>query len=1083
VAINIFPKLKIPSINFNASTAAAPTPGAPADSAKAAVPVDARADAKPADPNEQWIHPEGEKLLHPYESSTFNGKLKDANFFKEKQTAFVADPYGLGVTATPSATLAPNSQFFSGQSGRLLAARFIGPEGRTDGDFRYAYGKQEFQAWMKADETLQDIPQGKLADNLNIDLLKNLNKLSFVPDKNSVEGMVEYLGRTIRRGRPPEGGQFRTDALTSNPQHFTHDQEQHLSDNGLSVKSLKVGADNDYGVIVYKPADQVQENVQKLIDDTKAGLADPKSDPYELAANFITGFISAHPFEDGNGRVARLVSDRILAERGLPAPILANPDDDVVNDKQVIAASLKVGVARTQSFLSTGRQRGLSSYASKMFSVTGQQLPKLDGPDKLVRVDGMPYAQGRDGLVYDAGGRPYRADDQGTLQPMSQMEYHLDMRRIAMQPDAAKTLTDFSQKTRDVFAGLAAKDGVTAPGDKPPIGDDQAMMAADNKFQVNLSPGSHQDLVKLYDPKAVKADTLFKSAGGAMSADSTLATTAMSRYDQLDLEMWHMQQAMDRCGDADGVKGMQQNRAALFDAAKGFLKENPSTKPPKVEALKLSTSPLRFNSFDEATKSIDDDKIMLWRGDLAAAKLMGVQADYIPLRADAKDDGATRESKGGTGSLIDQLNSLSGSAIGTGFMSFTSDPTLLADTGFASKTTSTLIDMAKLAKPVQAIVNAKLSQPGSTLEIDSLSDLLGAGIGTHRVLPPGSLDIGSDSHLDANLLKQVDSDYMLPDDTKKAIKDRITDCRKQSDSSQGFFSHSTSTVLNLSDLVKDPSAVQSLQDGAASQRAMMSVRREGKDQVQVNFYRKAFVAEVNKADCIPGINALGGGFEMEQEIHVDHKQAPTAIVKQYASSDLQEDKPAVPGEGLGFGGLGMGGFGGGFGSFGSAMGAGTGSTGLADPPSWPGFQPLDQSNPLAASSPMDWGSFGGNNLSNADAPNAAAAKLQVSDTAGAQSPSGSAPASIVDLGAGLPAADTKEAQMLQSYYTSPDGAHMPDLAGQDFNDFYTPNFGTPGGSVAASPAVPVTPVTSGAPVIPATPVAPNPVLAATPASH
>jgi hypothetical protein len=429
----------------------------------------------------------------------------------------------------------------------------------------------------------------------------------------------------------------------------------------------------------------------------------------------------------------------------------------------------------------------------------------------VVRVGGMPFAQNNDGFVYDAGGRPYRADDQGVLQPMSQMEYYFDMRRVSMQPDPLKTLTEFTAKTRDAFSKLSAE------GDQAKIGDDLPVIHADNQYAVKLQPGSHQDLVQLFDPKAVvPVAALFE--GREMSQHSTFATTAMSRYDQLDLELWHMQRAMTEAGDTSGVQGMQANREALFGLAKTYLEEHPSARPQNVEKLKLENSPLRFSSFSEAIKHTDDNKITLWRGDLALSKLIGAQPDYIPLRNDAKDDAKIRDSRGGTASVVAQLQSLSGTAEGTGFMSFTSDPLLLADEDFASKTTQ------------QAI--------------------------------------------------------------SQSVTDRIDGVRKQAADSQGFLSHSVSTVVNLSDLIKDPKQVEALQTDLASQRALVSLRRIGPDSVQAQFYRRAFVSEVDKADCIPGINALGGIFEQEQEIHVDKAQGPGTIVKEYPVSALRTEEDA-----------------------------------------------------------------------------------------------------------------------------------------------------------------------------------------------
>ena len=140
--------------------------------------------------------------VHPHVSFTYQEKLKDADFFQEQKTDFA--PIALPATAQ-SAALAPNQAFFSGQSGRLLAARFVGRDARTDGDFRYASGKPEFQAWMQADEALQKIPPGQLGGSLTPELLQNLDNLSSVSQLGSFSGSAGYLVRpqeTVAKGNP-----------------------------------------------------------------------------------------------------------------------------------------------------------------------------------------------------------------------------------------------------------------------------------------------------------------------------------------------------------------------------------------------------------------------------------------------------------------------------------------------------------------------------------------------------------------------------------------------------------------------------------------------------------------------------------------------------------------------------------------------------------------------------------------------------------------------------------------------------------------------------------------------------------------
>jgi len=74
------------------------------------------------------------------------------------------------------------------------------------------------------------------------------------------------------------------------------------------------------GFVVFPPYSVVPRAVENLLERYEAFKAD-KRDPYSLASVLSYDFVAIHPFEDGNGRMSRLLLNRVLAEYGLPFPI------------------------------------------------------------------------------------------------------------------------------------------------------------------------------------------------------------------------------------------------------------------------------------------------------------------------------------------------------------------------------------------------------------------------------------------------------------------------------------------------------------------------------------------------------------------------------------------------------------------------------------------------------------------------------------------------------------------------------------------------------------------------------------------
>lgn len=64
------------------------------------------------------------------------------------------------------------------------------------------------------------------------------------------------------------------------------------------------------------PAWRTPKEMQELIEWTQAALAKKETHPLLVIGNFLVEFLNIHPFEDGNGRVSRVLTNAFLLQAG-----------------------------------------------------------------------------------------------------------------------------------------------------------------------------------------------------------------------------------------------------------------------------------------------------------------------------------------------------------------------------------------------------------------------------------------------------------------------------------------------------------------------------------------------------------------------------------------------------------------------------------------------------------------------------------------------------------------------------------------------------------------------------------------------
>lgn len=81
-----------------------------------------------------------------------------------------------------------------------------------------------------------------------------------------------------------------------------------------------LGPDGKVARIMFEttPAFLTAKEMQELVDWTKDALEKNRFHPLLIIANFIVEFLKIHPFEDGNGRLSRVLTNLLLLRSGYP---------------------------------------------------------------------------------------------------------------------------------------------------------------------------------------------------------------------------------------------------------------------------------------------------------------------------------------------------------------------------------------------------------------------------------------------------------------------------------------------------------------------------------------------------------------------------------------------------------------------------------------------------------------------------------------------------------------------------------------------------------------------------------------------
>lgn len=136
--------------------------------------------------------------------------------------------------------------------------------------------------------------------------------------------------------------------------------------------------------VVFNPTEPTFTAIEmkSLIEWTKKALKEKNIHPLLIIANFVFEYLAIHPFQDGNGRTSRILTNLLLLKSGyLFTPFISH--ESLIENKKV--EYYKV-LAKTQQSRKT-KHEDISSWVIFFLDITKQQVRKAISLSKTENIE------------------------------------------------------------------------------------------------------------------------------------------------------------------------------------------------------------------------------------------------------------------------------------------------------------------------------------------------------------------------------------------------------------------------------------------------------------------------------------------------------------------------------------------------------------------------------------------------------------------------------------------------------------------------------------------------------------------------
>lgn len=131
----------------------------------------------------------------------------------------------------------------------------------------------------------------------------------------------------------------------------------------------------------YASPEETPAKMEQLIQWYRQASTDEKIHPVEVAARLHYDFVRIHPFDDSNGRTARLLMNYVLLRAGFP-PVVIKTDDK----RSYLTALNRADSGDLDSFISYIGKMSLWSLNMSLKAVLGQDIGELGDVEKEIEL-------------------------------------------------------------------------------------------------------------------------------------------------------------------------------------------------------------------------------------------------------------------------------------------------------------------------------------------------------------------------------------------------------------------------------------------------------------------------------------------------------------------------------------------------------------------------------------------------------------------------------------------------------------------------------------------------------------------------